>query len=1066
MLTAFSIPKQGISSKELQDDISCACYCGDQLYIATLKGQLFSYGVTYGVDRRDDHWVKTLRHGRIEVKRHRRIRQMFGNPDLYLLIVLYEGGRYGAYDTRNLEDRSELLPQRTKHADILSGSLDSPAYRFAIASVRNIYIFEWISGKFACSQEFGVAEKCVSLVWTPNGKMVMGFKGGGYRIREYATGREKKVDLSVKTMEWPIVSFLKHDDSLLLQIDQNIGIFVDQEGMLVCKNTLPWSGQLKCSCISCGSYILGLLEGTVEVISLVDQKVVQKIDLPGATGLKEAPGGNRAIVYNEDAIKFLVPAPIKTQIRQCIQHLRIEKAFQLLAQAGHKKHEKRELHTAAGLALLNDLNFKQAFDHFESSSIDPRDLINLFPRIRPNRKEWTPKHQNLPSEDVAALITRGIVDKLNRVNSDESKDGEKQLRDEHENEATSQLGRFLWQRRQHPSEGLEIRGENLKMWVDTALLKLHVFLASRKVIRPFPLYKLLEQPNSCSLDDCANMLVQNRQYNDLALLYRSHNKVPMALQVLSNMGSGKYKDPNNDGISLTCEILTSMEASRDLWLHSPWVLIQSPQQAMRIFTSKSRKVLLDPDRVLDHLENISSEAKNGFNYTGKYLEFLVYDLNSAISKYHNKLGRNYLYRIAKHKDVAGDEDKLNKILEQLFKFIQFSSALDPEELLKEAQEKELPEAVLALHKKLERHTDVLFALAFGGPGDEGHEEAVKYCQEGDGLEAKSERFLALLDVYFSHRPEERSQEDVWNLALDIMEEFHEFISATKVLEIVPQEMSIFHLTSYLESVIQHSLGLERQTSIVKALYKTQHMHNTMELHGRQSEYHVISQYKVCCMCKKPLLVSVFWSYPNRDLVHHACRERYDRERKNSIVNSRSASKLFSPEKKSSRYSTDDLLDLSVEEAAVKPSTELLSLNLRPMHQPSMTEELRPSKDDGPFSTNPFQVEEPTLTSPYKEVELEVDEIQRNPLIALSEDPQAETFKTRERRGPEPLNPFKVEAQNPFASEKQPAKNPFRVTENSAKTTNPFNQNDNPFNQPSSSNPASALTRIDDFSSFL
>merc|ERR1719397_1277958 len=170
---------------------------------------------------------------------------------------------------------------------------------------------------------------------------------------------------------------------------------------------------------------------------------------------------------------------------------------------------------------------------------------------------------------------------------------------------------------------------------------------------------------------------------------------------------------------------------------------------------------------------------------------------------------------------------------------------------------------------------------------------------------------------------------------------------------------------------------------------------------------------------------------------------------------------------SSRYSTDDLLDLSVEEAAVKPSTELLRLNLRPMHQPSMTEERGPSKDEGPFTTNPFQVEEPALRSPYKEVELEVDEIQRNPFMALSEDPQAETFKTRERSGArEPLNPFKLEAQNPFASGKQPAKNPFRVTENLAKTTNPFNQNDNPFNEPSSSNPASALTGIDDFSSFL
>jgi len=864
-------------------------------------------------------------------------------------------------------------------------------------------------------------------------------------------------------MEWPIVSFLKHDDSLLLQIEQNIGIFVDQEGMLVNKNTLPWSGQLKCSCISCGSYILGLLEGTVEVISLVDQKVVQKIPLPGATGLQEAPGGNRAIVYNEDAIKFLVPAPIKTQIRQCIQHLRIEKAFQLLAQAGHKKLEKRELHTAAGLALLNDLNFKQAFDHFESSSIDPQDLINLFPRIRPSRQEWTPKHENVPSEDVSALITRGIVDKLNRVNSDESKDGEKQLRDEHENEATSQLGRFLWQRRQHPSEGLEIRGENLKMWVDTALLKLHVFLDSRKAITPFPLYKLLEQPNSCSLDDCANMLVQNRQYNDLALLYRSHNKVPMALQVLSNMGSEKYKDPNNNGISLTCEILTNMEASRDLWLHSKWVLIQSPQQAMGIFTSKSRKESLDPDRVLDHLEDISSDAKNEFNYTGKYLEFLVYDLNSAISKYHNELGRNYLERIAKHKVTVGEEDKMNKVLERLFKFIQFSSALDSEELLKEAQEKELPEAVLAFHKKLERHTDVLFALAFGGPGDEGHEEAVNYCLEGDGGEVQSERFLALLDVYFRHRPEERSQEDVWNLALDIMEGFHGYISATKVLEIVPQEMSISHLTCYLESVIQHSLGIERQTSIVKALYKTQHMQNTMELHRRESEYHEINQYKVCCMCKKPLLVSVFWSYPNRDLVHHACRDRYDRERINSNVNSRSA--RFSPQKKSTRYSPD-LLDVSFEEASVKPQSELLSLNLRPMQQPSMSQERKSSKDDGSFATNPFEVGEPRLTNPFKEVDLEVDDIQRNPFVLLSEDPQGAAFKTRERRGPEPQNPFKLEAQNPFASGKQPAKNPFRVTENSANTSNPFNLNGNPFNEPSSSNPASALTRIDDLSSFL
>jgi len=244
----------------------------------------------------------------------------------------------------------------------------------------------------------------------------------------------------------------------------------------------------------------------------------------------------------------------------------------------------------------------------------------------------------------------------------------------------------------------------------------------------------------------------------------------------------------------------------------------------------------------------------------------------------------------------------------------------------------------------------------------------------------------------------------------------------------------------------------------------------MELHKRKSEYHVISQHKVCCICKKPLLVSVFWSYPNRDLVHHACRERYEKEQKNINRNSRSASKLLEKKSdKSLRYS-EDLFDACFEETPVKSAADL-SFQLKPLHQDSNEPEGKVSKEEVPISANSLEVEEQVLTNPFQEVELDMNEIPRNPFMAPSEERSSQrdnfnNIKGRERRGGDPLNPFQAVTQNPFVIRMEPAKNPFRATENSTSPTNPFMKNDNPFNEPLPSNPASALTRIDDFSSFL
>jgi len=340
------------------------------------------------------------------------------------------------------------------------------------------------------------------------------------------------------------------------------------------------------------------------------------------------------------------------------------------------------------------------------------------------------------------------------------------------------LGQFLWKRRSEPSsDDLKLVGAELKLCVDTALLKIYVELMDKKYKQinqdlassaPFYIEDLLdyEVENACVESECGRVLAEAHQYYNLALFYRSKRKLAQALKTLHKIGETKeWKGDEQQAIDLTINILSLMrEQEADLWTCSKWVLLKSPHDAMAIFTHSKRCLMdnalyLDFDRVLNYLhEDIVADIDDYdevqyFDYKECYLEFIVNKCQSTDAKYHDSLAYLYMAKISKLSSMHATTraSMLANTREKLLKFLEKSQYIAPAKLLQHAKKFQLYDEIIELNKKLKNHNAVLYTLLIDKTD---HQSAINYCmQTAPSSKDRSDRFLELLRLYFTHSME-------------------------------------------------------------------------------------------------------------------------------------------------------------------------------------------------------------------------------------------------------------------------------------------------------------------------
>jgi hypothetical protein len=222
--------------------------------------------------------------------------------------------------------------------------------------------------------------------------------------------------------------------------------------MPVTKNPLNWS-ENPIAFTRCSYYIVTLVRNAIEIFSLLDQRLVQKVPLPlgglqallahsaGAAAAPAAQNRRRSIfdsalsmvssavtnlassvassasasssagqfvavamhgddsvvlVASEHQVYRLTPTPIEAQVQNYLENVQVPEALALLYKAHPSPQQVRQFHAQAGFVLLADLQFEDALSHFQLSMLDPREILALFPHLRLQSLPYTPSHPNHP----------------------------------------------------------------------------------------------------------------------------------------------------------------------------------------------------------------------------------------------------------------------------------------------------------------------------------------------------------------------------------------------------------------------------------------------------------------------------------------------------------------------------------------------------------------------------------------------------------------------------------------------------------------------------------------------
>ena len=107
-----------------------------------------------------------------DYKKAKSVKEMAVCQDKSLLILILLNGHYLCMDSKNLVEftnkNNGLLPMgKTKNAESIAEQFRSPYWRFAIASKKNLYLFQWAasSSQFVCFREVSNGEPCVSCLF-------------------------------------------------------------------------------------------------------------------------------------------------------------------------------------------------------------------------------------------------------------------------------------------------------------------------------------------------------------------------------------------------------------------------------------------------------------------------------------------------------------------------------------------------------------------------------------------------------------------------------------------------------------------------------------------------------------------------------------------------------------------------------------------------------------------------------------------------------------------------------------------------------------------------------------
>uniref|UniRef100_A0A1I8Q852 CNH domain-containing protein n=1 Tax=Stomoxys calcitrans TaxID=35570 RepID=A0A1I8Q852_STOCA len=549
---------------------------------------------------------------------------------------------------------------------------------------------------------------------------------------------------------------------------------------------------------------------------------------------------------------------VSIQRQQLLQQKKFQLAIELtnISDEPSKADTIRQIHMRYAKELFALKQFSAAMSEFEKAQANPYDVIRLFPNLLQDQSN------KVTVDSFDATVPQVAMPQL------EDKDLENAL---------LALIEFLALARQ--KEVVKLRdtknaSKSLLSIIDTTLLKCYLQTNDSLIA---PLLRL----NQCHLEESEKTLIKHDKNSELIILYQTNGKHKKALELLRSQAT--KEGSNLYGNERTIRYLQQLGASHWPLIveFSDWVLKSDPEQGLRIFTEDFIEVEnLQRPLVLDYLLSHHKAL------VIPYLEHVINVWNESNTFIHNVLIKQYRekvqYIMNEIEKDGSPKDQLQKELKQyrskLYNMLESSAYYSPDVVLKDFPTNIMLEERALILERLKKHEKVL-AIYIQNLGDV--VKSAQYCERN--YEDEPDIFFLLLKTILNplkvppyegvelHKDFKTPNEEV---AVKLLNNYATKIDPSKIWPFLPDDMPVYKMLNYLDTVIRTKTAHEHHMEIKKALLQAEIRRCTELVQEQQNISFELNEFTTCPECKKRFAnQSAFVRYPNGEIVHLSCHDK-------------------------------------------------------------------------------------------------------------------------------------------------------------------------------------------------
>ncbi|XP_042194191.1 vam6/Vps39-like protein isoform X2 [Callorhinchus milii] len=853
--------------EKLPLQIDCLAAWDDWLLVGTKPGHLLLYRIK-----------KEPGSNRFEVlleKSHKnfskKIQQLCVVPQYKILVSLLENNIY-VHDLLTFQQITMVT--KAKGSSLFSCNVQSAGgedaqLRMCVAVKKKLQLYYWKDREFHDVQaDFSVPDVPKSMAWCES-SICVGFKRDYYLIRLDGKGSIKELFPTGKQLE-PLVTSLGEGKVAVGQDD--LTVVLSEMGVLT-KCALNWT-DIPIAMEHQAPYIIAVLPRYVEIRTIDPRLLVQSVELQRPRFITSG-GMNIVYVASNHFVWRLVPVSIAAQIRQLLPDKQFELALQLARMKDDTDSDKwQQIHHIQNLFAFNlfcQKRFDDSMQVFTKLGTDPTHVIGLYPDLLPADYRKQLQYPNpLPTLSTAELEKAhlALIDYLTQKRAHLVK----QLHDS-EPSSTSPL-----------VEGTPTIKSKKKLLqiIDTTLLKCYLHT---NVALVAPLLRL--ENNHCHIEESEHILKKAHKYSELIILYEKKGLHEKALLVLLDQAT-KANSPLK-GHERTIQYLQQLgkESLSVIFEFSLWVLKACPEDGLKIFTEDLIEVEnLPRDKVLEFLRDNCKELAI------PYLEHIIHQWDETGPCFHNwliqllrervqTLMREYLCSLPQGQSAvsAGDEEgELGEYRNKLLSFLEISTHYQPSRLITDFPFDGLLEERALLLGRMGLHEQALFIYVHILHNTRLAED---YCHKHYDVNDDTNRdvYLSLLRMYLSPpepqcvgpvRVEVAEPQPNLPAALSVLALQYSKLDTSKTLNLLPANTHIQEIRLFLENVLEANAQRRRYNQILKSLLQAEFLRIQEERIYHQEVKCIITEEKICRVCKKKIGNSAFARYPNAVVVHYFC----------------------------------------------------------------------------------------------------------------------------------------------------------------------------------------------------